>query len=207
MAQSSQAGGGDAGQAASPKVLQLAGPGGTVAIGGTLDEAKKAFPAPEGADVYQSAMSFTILGSDGWTWGQEQTKEGFEASLKGKKIAAMARATGEGEKEPAATIAQIGEPIRKAESENGGMYVWESGDNARIVVKMGPKNLILANGAITLIGRKEDLALLNYRADDPQMFVKQLDAFANQSPEMKKALDDAFANAKEKAKAERGSGK
>ncbi len=50
------------------------------------------------------------------------------------------------------------------------------------------------------IGEKDDLKMLNYRADDPENFVKQLDAASAQmnSPEMKKAFEDAKKKASQK---------
>jgi len=44
-----------------------------------------------------------------------------------------------------------------------------------------------------LIGKKSDMNLLNYRADDPDTYVKQMDSAAAQanSPEMKKAFEEA----------------
>ncbi len=182
----------------SPEVLQLVGPGGTIGIGGTLEEAKKAFPAPPKAMVIPASASFAILGTQGWTWGREDNKEGFEVAIRDGKAVAMARALGKGHKEPADTIKALGHPDRKAIGKNGAMYVWDSGDDSRIVVTMGPKFFLLPNGAMTMIGNKNDLKLLSYDRDDPKTFVTMLDAMGDQAPKISKTVKDAFEKADKK---------
>jgi hypothetical protein len=184
------------------EILSLTGPGGKVSIGDGLDAAKKAFPAPEGAQKFDTTMSFTIVSQQGWTWGIEKpTTESFEAAVKGGKIVAMARTLGTSTTEPQATISELGEPSRKAEGKTASIYVWDAGDNARIVVHM-KSNVLMPLDLMMLIGKKEDLKLLNYRADDPDTFVKQMDAAAEMqnSPEMRKVFEEAKQRAKDKAK-------
>src|SRR5216110_1851652 len=72
------------------KMILSAGPAGGVSIGDTLDAAKKAFPAPADAMVFNSAMNFAIVTKEGWAWASEAGKEGFEAASKDGKIIAMA---------------------------------------------------------------------------------------------------------------------
>lgn len=203
-ATTSNSGGGQANQSPAPtpnvddKALVLTGPGGQVKLGDTVEAAKKAFPPPAGSQQFESSMSYQILTPQGWTWVQEKEKHGFEAATKDGKIVALGRTNSKGSDEPAKTIKELGEPTRKAESPNGGMYAWEAGDNVRILVKMGPKVIMLGGGALTLIGRKEDLKLLNYDSNDPQSFVKQLDAMSD--PNKQKRMQEAFKEVDKKLK-------
>lgn len=171
-----------------PKAMSLEGPGGTVAIGGTLDEAKKAFPAPKDAEVYDTAMSFTILGVDGWTWGQGMGT-GFEAGLQDGKIVALALTRLDGPVGEDAITKQkdaLGEPTKMADGKTATMMVWEDGSNARFFIVFKGGNPLFGAGTVTLIGDKEQLKLLNYRADDSETFVKQMDGTADQLKEVDK---------------------
>jgi hypothetical protein len=171
-----------------PRAMSLEGPGGTVAIGGTLDEAKKAFPAPKDAEVFDTAMSFTIFGVDGWTWGQGMGT-GFEAGLKDGKIVALALTRLDGPVGDNAIMEQresLGEPTKMADGKTASMLVWEDGPNARFFIVFKGGNPLFGAGSVTLIGDKEQLKLLNYRADDPETFVKQMDSTVDQLKELEK---------------------
>jgi len=195
--------------ASAKPILTLAGPGGNVAIGDTSDQAKKAFPPPKDAQVYNQSMSFAILGKNGWAWSSVDNMNGFEAAIANGKVVALALTGVKSSAEPAASIKSIGQPSKKAEGKTCSMYVWDAGDEARIVVHMTASNPVLPAATITLIGMKSDLNLLNYRADDPETYVKQMDsaaAMAN-SPEMKKAFEDAKKKASESDAAGHSSGK
>lgn len=164
--------------ASSPNVTVLSGTGGNVAIGDGLDKAKRAFPPPTGAMTFDKSMSFAILNKEGWTWSVQD--RAFEVALDNGKVCALA-ITGEGaSSEPAKTISAIGQPTRKAEGKTVSVYVWDAGADARILVRMTSKAILLPDGTITLIGKKRDLKLLNYNADEPDIFVKQMDAGARQ---------------------------
>ncbi|HTQ08683.1 MAG TPA: hypothetical protein VMI31_01290 [Fimbriimonadaceae bacterium] len=155
--------------------LVLIGPGGKVAIGDAIDQAKKAFPPPKDAQVYDRSMSFAILGKSGWAWSSVDNMNGFEAAYADGKIVALAT-TGVKSGEPAASIKAIGQPTKKASGKICSMDVWDAGDDARIIVRMTASNPVLPASTITLIGAKSDLNMLNYRADDPGVFVKQMDS-------------------------------
>jgi hypothetical protein len=186
----------EAPQAASGDVLKLEGPGGIVTLGDSLDIAKKAFPAPEKAQIMPRAMNFAIVTNDGWSWMKIEEERGFEAAAKdGKVIGLVLTSIKPDPEEPAKTIAKIGQPTRKAEGKTAKLYVWESGDHARFW--MTAKTGLIDLGSITMIGAKEDMKLLNYRADDPGTFVKQMDAASEQVKSSE--LEPAFKEAKRKA--------
>ncbi|HVT11457.1 MAG TPA: hypothetical protein VHE55_04255 [Fimbriimonadaceae bacterium] len=170
---------------ASAKSLTIVGPGGSVGIGDSLDAAKKAFPPPAGATTFDKSMAFAILNKQGWTWGLKD--QAFEVALQNGKVCAIAVTGGSASDEPSKTISQIGEPTRKAVGKQASAYVWEAGKNARILLCLGPKAIIVPNGSMTLIGDKEDLKVLNYNADDPSIFVKQMDGAAQQLEDLQKS--------------------
>jgi len=159
-------------------VLSLEGPGGAVALGDDLAAAKKAYPAPQGAQVFDNSLSFAVLAVDGWGWVEEKGMA-FEAALKDGKIIALGL-TNMGKAEPSSAIGdqktKVGAPTRLAESDNAAVLVWESGENARFFIVFKKELPMFGQGAMTLIGPKEQLKLLNYRHDDPETFVKQIDS-------------------------------
>ncbi len=173
----------------SERAMTLIGPGGSVMIGGTLADAKMAFPAPKGAEVYDTSMNFAILGTEGWAWG-EGMGTGFEVAIKDGRIVGFAQTRLDG---PAPDDAieqekkEIGEPTRMFDGKTAAMAVWESGANARFFVLFKGDNSIFGAGSLTIIGDKEQLKLLNYRYDDPETFVKQMDNAAKQMEELEKS--------------------
>ncbi len=159
------------------RAMTLIGPGGSVTIGGTLADAKTAFPAPKGADVYNTPLSFSILDTDGWTW-VEGTGRVFEVAIKGGRIVALAQTRLDGPAPENAIDEEkkaVGEPTRMSDGETAAMAVWESGANARFFVLFKGDNFMFGAGSITIIGDKDQLKLLNYRYDDPETFVKQME--------------------------------
>lgn len=188
-------------RSAKGSVTGLVGPGGSVEIGDSLEQAKKAFPAPAGAHVMDRAMNFAIVTDTGWAWADEKENSGFEAATKGGKIIALAR-TGGDAGQPEKTIAEIGEPSRKAVGTTAEVYVWDTGKLARFWIHFKEQQPLFPIGSITMVGSQEDLKLLNYRAEDPKNIVDQMDAASKQmnSPEFRKA----FEQAKERAKAKQG---
>lgn len=177
-------------------VLTLEGPSGKVTLKDEFDNAKKAFPAPPGAQVFNSPMSFSVLAKSGWGWGLDSNQSGFEVAAKDGKVVALAL-TSAAKSKGARSGADLGKPSREATGKTCEMKVWESGDSARIEVLFNGSSALLQNVRIILVGAKSDLALLNYRADDPDTFVKQQDAAAAQmdSPELRKVFEDAKARA------------
>lgn len=167
--------------------LSVTGPKGTVAIGDDLAKAKAAFPAPKGAQVFDTSMNFAILGGDGWAWA-DPAGMGFEVALTKGKISGFAiteigKAPGPDAIKQA--VAKFGEPTRKAMGKTADALVWEVGENARFTLLLRSGTAILGTGTMTLIGRKEDLKMLSYRADDPQTTVKIMDAGAEQMGKLK----------------------
>jgi hypothetical protein len=168
--------------------MSLTGPGGTIAIGDALEDAKKAFPAPKDAEVFDTAMSFTILGVEGWTWGQGMGT-GFEAGIKDGKVVALAHTQLDGPAGDEAIAGHkdaLGEPTRMADGKTATMMVWEDGSNARFFIVFKGGNPLFGAGSLTIIGDKEQLKLLNYRSDDPETFVKQMDGTAEQLKDFEK---------------------
>jgi hypothetical protein len=179
----------------------MMGPGGSVTIGDTLDQAKNAFPLPKGAQTFDSSMSFAIVTKEGWSWASEAERSSFEAGTKSGKIVALGVSSGAPMEGALKEITdQIGEPARKAEGKTASAYVWESGENARFLVLVRDPLPLMPFTRLDLIGRKDDLKLLNYRAEDPASFVAQLDAATEQmkSGEAKEAFEDAKRKAKSK---------
>lgn len=183
----------------SKPVVSLNGPGGLVGLGDTLDQAKKAFPPPVGAQIYKTSLNFAILKTDGWTWASPKGDMAFEAAARDGKIVALSLTGGDVSAEPAATIKRIGQPARRAQGKTGIALVWDSGENARFFLHLNASGAI-PGLAVTLIGKSDDLKLLNYRSDDPDTFIKQSDAAAEQanSPEVRKMMEDAKKKALEK---------
>lgn len=170
------------------KAVMLSGPGGTVAIGDALEDAKKAFPAPKDAEVFEKSEFFSALGADGWTWGHGMGT-GFEAGIKEGKIIALAYTRLDGPVGGGAVSEQrssLGEPTRMADGKTATMMVWEDGSNARFFVVFKGGNPFFGAGSLTVIGDKEQLKLLNYRHDDPDTFVKQMDGTVDQLKEQEK---------------------
>lgn len=187
--------------------LTLVGPGGAVSLGDPLETAKKAFPAPAGAQAFDSAMNFAIVTQTGWAWGSERPRaEGFEAATRDGKIIALARTGGDTAGEPAKMIAALGRPLRRAEGNTVEVLVWEAGSNARIWVHLKRPGAFIQVGSMLMIGAKSDLAMLNYRSEDPVTMVKQMEAAAAQtsSPEMRKIVEEAKARALAKKRAKGG---
>jgi hypothetical protein len=179
----------------------MAGPGGEVGLGDSLDLAKKAFPAAKGAQMFDAPMSFGLVSKEGWAWASEAENKAFEVATKEGKIIALADTSAtpiDGVLKQ--TTDRIGEPTRKAEGTTGSMYVWEWGENARFLLLIKQPLAMMPFTKLDIIGKKDDLKMLNYRADDPENFVKQLDAASAQmnSPEMKKAFEDAKKKASQK---------
>ena len=74
-------------------VTRLEGPGGSVGLGDTLQQAKKAYPAPNGAHVLGTA-NFAIFSREGWSWATENPPKAFEVSLKNGKVVGIALTVG-----------------------------------------------------------------------------------------------------------------
>ena len=164
---------------ANTAVLSIEGPGGTVALGDSLEQAKIAFPPPEEAILFDNSLSFAIFGVDGWAWADESGNTAFEVGLEGDKIIAIARTELTGPVSEQAIEAQRsahGSPTAEAVSENAAMLIWASGDNARFFIVMINEIPFFGAGEMTVIGPKEKLKLLNYHYDQPNLFVDQIDA-------------------------------
>ena len=176
--------------AANPAALNVEGPNGVVAIGDDLTKAKKAFPAPNGAHVFDKSMNFAILGGDGWAWMNVSQLNGFEVALKDGKIIGFALTELGSKPEPDAAekeAAKLGPPTRKAIGKTASAYVWESGDSARVLLLLHKETALLGTGKMTLIGAKKDLAMLNYRAEDQETIVRIMDAGAEQFEQLEKS--------------------
>ncbi|MBX3118357.1 MAG: hypothetical protein KF784_04770 [Fimbriimonadaceae bacterium] len=173
-----------------------------MSIGDDLSAAQKAFPAPTDAKEFDSSLSFAMIAPEGWAWMDEANEVSFEAASKdGKIVGLVVTKRKKSDGEPGSFLSKTGEPTRKAEGKTAQMYVWESGDNARFWVTASGGSGIFDIGSMTIIGNKEDLKLLNYRSDDPENFVKQLDLVAEQMKDGSSLVKDAVGDAKKKADA------
>ena len=165
---------------AGTRILAMAGPGGSVAIGNNLASAKRAFPVDKGAQETNTGMNFAILQRPGWGWSTEKTNRAFEVSLRDGKIVGIAHTievpdkvkrtnmmTGILQKHPV--------PAGKSIGKSASAYSWVSGKNARFLIVMDAGMFGSGPILLELIGAKEDLKLLNYHADDVATLVKQID--------------------------------
>lgn len=170
-------------------VLAMDGPGGRVRIGDALAAAKKAYPAPAGA-MQGGARNYAIFQRPGWSWATEKPLQAFEVSLKDDKIAGIILTMGVAD-DPAfdrllaRSIEKIGEPTAKALGKSAAAYAWDVKPHARFLVYMrlgffSDQPLLLLS-----IGEQEDLKMFNYRVDDLETLVKQLDMGAEAMEKIK----------------------
>lgn len=166
-------------------VLSFRGSGGVVNIGDSLDIAKKAMPPMKGARE-GGAVSFLVFGTEGWSWFMEDSSASFEVMLRGGKIDGIAYTESGKQLEVyrrrvKGTIKHIGEPTRHAKGKSSEVYVWQRGDYARleVIAEMAPNNFFY----LCFIAREPDLKVLNYRPDDPQTLVMQMDLGAERARE------------------------
>lgn len=159
-------------------IVGFEGPGGSVAIGGSLADAKAAFPSTPDAEVFDTSLNFAILAVDGWSWGDEVANQAFEVALENDEI--MAISVLEFGTPDSANLDDketgLGEPTNSAESENASVKVWVSGEYARFHVILKKDNPLLGIGNMRIVGPKEKLKLLNYHHDSPEVLVEQMDA-------------------------------
>lgn len=177
---------------ASDGVTSLVGPSGTVRLGDPVEQAKKAFPAPKDAKAFDAPMSFGSIAKEGWAWSIEAKAEAFEVGTKDGKIVAIGRI----DKSPDVlekSLAQIGEPTRRADGKAMSVYVWDAGDDVRFVMDVKMELPMMPQGAMVMIGKEEDLKRMNFQPDDPGRVVTEVDKAVAQmnSPEYKKAIADA----------------
>jgi hypothetical protein len=176
--------------------LTITGPKGKLSLGDALDQAKKAFPAPAGAQVYDTSLAFAIAGNKGWAWQTANNSQAFEVMLRDDKVAAVA-ITYMGTPEAAikSVESEWGAPTHRTVGKTTMAESWVSGDLARMAVMSNPPGL--GKMGFTMLGLKSDLRLLSYDPDDPSAFVKQMDAVQATAKEM----EPAFREAKQKAMA------
>lgn len=166
-------------------VFTLEGPGGKVSLGGSLDQAKVAYPAPDGAEIFDTTMGLSQIAPDGWAWQHQDEGLSFEVAVRDGKIVAMGLNT-VGNSGPQ-LIAAIGAPSRQFEGESANAYVWEGEYNARFLIDTKVELMGIKPGAMSLMGPKEDLKMLNMRYDDPDTLIKQIDAMVEQVREIERA--------------------
>jgi hypothetical protein len=133
-------------------------------------------------------MSFAILGADGWGWNLGSDKA-FEVASRGGKIIAISStsAGSAGDSQPPA--GKLGEPTKKAEGKVAKLYVWDAGDNARFW--MYSNTSAMPKTTAIIIGSKQDLEKLNFKADNPQSFVSNLESLSKIDPAATKKYMEA----------------
>lgn len=165
-----------------PPALELTGPGGVVSIGGTLEDAKRAFPPPKDAEVIDGVSFFADLGLTGWTWGYGEGS-GFEVAVRDGRIVALAHTELDGPAPVDAVDEQkrlIGEPTRMADGKTTAMLVWEHEGFARFYVVIKGGHPFYGAGSLTVIGETGLLEKRGYVASDPQGYVERSDAAAEE---------------------------
>ncbi len=174
--------------------LSITGPKGKLSLGDSLDQAKKAFPPPAGAEVFDTSLSFAIAGQKGWAWQNKEGTQAFEVMLRDGKVAAVS-VTRQGDYGPLVTLAELewGPPTNRSKGKNAMAESWISGDLARMAVTSNLPGV--GKVGYLLLGCKSDLKLLMHNPDDPGAFVKQMDMAGS----MAKALEPVFKDAKRRA--------
>jgi hypothetical protein len=164
---------------ASKAVLSMDGRGGKVTLGDKLEQAKRAFPPPRGAQI-SDARNYAIFQRDGWSWVTEKPVEAFEVSIKEGKIVGITRSVVMPSEKSRRnlieqTIRKIGNPTAKAAGKTVSIYAWNAKLNARFLIEM--KEGFWGSGpmVMAMIGDQDELKMFNYRVDDLETTVKQMD--------------------------------
>lgn len=155
-------------------VLYISGPGGTVQLGDTLEQAKRAFPPPAGAQVHETTFSLHLISRRGWAWESGMEKS-FEVALdEDGKVAGLA-VTEQGDSDELLRRASRlhGEPHQQAKGKAASMYSWLRGPNALVVLHIDAPGL--PTSRIQVLGNSSKLELIGYPVDRPQDFVRQAD--------------------------------
>jgi hypothetical protein len=160
-------------------VLALDGPGGSVRIGDTLEQAKKAFPPPQGAHIL-GATNFAVFSREGWTWATDKPEQAFEVSLKAGKIVGITQTVGEADEQARKrrmeqTVQKVGPPSAAAEGKTIAVNAWDVKPNARFTITMNQGLFGSGPLVMTVIGDQSELKMLNYRVDDVATLVKQME--------------------------------
>jgi hypothetical protein len=180
----------------------IAGPGGKLALGDSLEQAKKAFPAPKDARVFDTSMSLAILREKGWGWQTPTGQEAFEVMLRDGKVSAVAQTRAIAPRSLLnAAIVDWGKATAESKGKTAVALSWVRGDSACVAILMELPGI--SPYGIRLMGLKTDLQKLSYNPDDPAAFVKQMDAVAAAAKDMMPAFKEAKRKAMEKAKARR----
>ncbi|MGV3617312.1 MAG: hypothetical protein ACO1SV_18450 [Fimbriimonas sp.] len=181
------------------EVTTLEGPSGKVSLGDSVEQAKKAFPAPKEAKTFDNPMSFGTIAKEGWAWSIDAKAEAFEVGTQDGKIVAMGRIDGSKDVLEK-SVPKIGEPTRRVDGKAMSVYVWDAGENVRFVMDVKKSMGMMPQGAMVMIGKAADLKRMNFQPDDPGLVVKQVDQAMEQmnSPEYKKAIEEAKLRAQEK---------
>lgn len=165
---------------AASAVLSMDGPGGRVSLGGTLAQAKKAFPARKGARV-QDVGNFVKFQRDAWCWYTKKPAETFEVSLaEGKVVDIMRTVVMSSERSRkkliAQTIEKVGKPTAQSKGKSVAVYAWDIKPNARFLVEYIQGPLVNGSVLISAIGSQSDLAKFDMKADDVNGMVARWDA-------------------------------
>lgn len=156
--------------------LQLEGPGGSVAVGASLDDVKRAFPMPEGGHP-KPYPTFKNAGLESWGWYSKEGTSAFEAGMRMGRVEALVYATPP--ESPAKTKAaiqsltsQLGKPTSSAEGKTVSMYVWVTEKHARVTMA----NMSSTDSAVTtVIASRQVFEKLSIPIDDPASFIKQFE--------------------------------
>ncbi|MGI8923092.1 MAG: hypothetical protein ACR2HJ_03470 [Fimbriimonadales bacterium] len=158
-------------------LLQVDGPGGRLSLGGTIADAKKAFPRPGGAEGVPG------LSENAETWAWENDEMLFEAVGTEGKLAWFVlmhkgldinKRDGEISRE----LDRFGEPAENAESKYAAAYSWEKDDAVRVVVNIGaPGN----EGVLTVVGRARMLIDKGFPIGELSILVYGIDEAAKET--------------------------
>jgi hypothetical protein len=155
------------------------GRGGRVTLGDKAEQAKKAFPAPKGAQI-GDARNYAIFQRDGWSWVTEKPVEAFEVSLKQGKIVGIIRSVVMPSEKSRKnlieqTMRKVGTPTSQAAGKTVAIYAWDVKPNARFLIEM--KQGFWGSGpmVMAMVGDQTELKMFNYRVDDLETIVKQMD--------------------------------
>ena len=170
------------GIAVSKTILSMEGRGGAVTLGDKLQQAKKVFPPPKGAQIGH-ARNYIIFQREGWSWVAERPVEAFEVSLKKNKIVGIIKTVAVADPKSRnklieQTIRKVGKPTAKAEGETTSICTWDVKPNARFLIEMKQGFPGIGPMVMDVIGEQEELKKFNYRVDDLKATVEQMDMSA-----------------------------
>jgi hypothetical protein len=153
--------------------MTLAGEGGELALGDTLEDAKKAFPMPKGA----SPVPDPELSRGEKHWGWEADDEVFDAYEQDGRLdwfshSSKLRSASERDAFVAAEIEAFGKPNDRAAGKLAEAMVWELDDGLRVLIRLDSGE---SQGIVRVVGYRQALGEQGLPVGNLKAFVETLD--------------------------------